>query len=53
MICARCDEPIGQGEEYVTVEHHAPTGPGTTVVVHAERCQPIPQQKYPTLRHGK
>lgn len=50
MICARCDQPINQGERYVQVAHHSPTGPGITLVVHEKRCQPVPQQTYPLKR---
>jgi hypothetical protein len=52
MICARCDQPIEDGERFVTVHHTSPTGPGTSLVVHEERCQPVPQQTYPTLRRS-
>lgn len=44
MICARCDKPILEGEQYVKVDHHGASGPGTTEYVHAERCVPVPLQ---------
>ncbi len=52
MFCARCDEPIRQGEEYRTESHDRPTGPPTTVYVHEKRCVPAPQQTYPARRFG-
>ncbi|MGW0996414.1 hypothetical protein [Streptomyces sp. NPDC002520] len=40
MICARCNEPICPGERYVTIDHISPSGPGATVRIHEDRCQP-------------
>lgn len=47
MFCARCDQPILPGEESRPVDHHAASGPGTTVYVHVRLCQPARQQAYP------
>ena len=52
MICARCDQPIDRDDEYVQVDHAAPTGPGTTVYVHEKRCVQTPRQTYPTRPRG-
>lgn len=48
MFCARCDEPIRPDEPSKTYDVPAPTGPGTTVTVHAQACKPsAPRQTYP------
>ncbi|MGW1000729.1 hypothetical protein [Streptomyces sp. NPDC002520] len=52
MICVRCGKSIREGERYVAVDRFSPSGPGTTAHVHEERCQPTPQQTYPTRRRG-
>lgn len=52
MRCARCDEPIRQGERYRTIDHHAASGPGVTLHVHEKPCKPAPQQRYPSRRFG-
>lgn len=46
MFCARCGQPILQSEGRRAVDHHAATGPGTTVYVHTRPCQQPPQQTY-------
>ncbi|WP_435279370.1 hypothetical protein [Streptomyces sp. 1222.5] len=52
MICARCSQPIRRDEERKQIDHPRPTGPGLTVYVHAERCQPAPQQTTQARRFG-
>ena len=47
-ICARCDEMILPDEPRETHDVLSPTGPGTTVTIHARACKPAqPRQTYP------
>lgn len=37
MICARCDQPMGEDEPYESQYWNSPSGPGTTWYLHV-RC---------------
>ncbi|MFF3690696.1 hypothetical protein [Streptomyces sp. NPDC002187] len=41
MICARCQQTIHPGEDYVTLEKFSASGVGATLVVHETDCPPI------------
>jgi hypothetical protein len=50
MICARCDNPIREGEQYVTRDIESASGPGAVIRVHVS-CRPdaaTHPRKYPT-----
>lgn len=38
MICARCDQPILQGEEYEDQDKFSASGAGAAMAVHKDRC---------------
>lgn len=47
MMCARCDQPIRDGEDYETQDIPRPTGPGATVLLHKKLCKQPPTQTAP------
>jgi hypothetical protein len=47
MMCARCDQPILDGEDCETQDIPRPTGPGATVLLHKRLCQKPPTQTDP------
>jgi hypothetical protein len=50
-ICARCDQPIRDGEPYDEVDKFSPSGAGATLLVHRELCERPPTQTAPLEIH--
>ncbi|MGW1796966.1 hypothetical protein ACWCQN_13365 [Streptomyces sp. NPDC001984] len=50
MICARCDEPIEDGQKYVRRDIESASGPGATVYLHdwCERIAAAQPSSWPT-----
>lgn len=52
MICARCDQPIRDGEPYEVLDKFSPSGGGITGVIHRKLCKRPPTQTAPeSIRH--
>lgn len=49
MFCARCDEPLREGQAQ-PVDVERPTGAGCTVYIHRGGCQAPPRQTAPASR---
>ncbi|MFF3326097.1 hypothetical protein [Streptomyces sp. NPDC002889] len=43
MICARCQQPIHPGEEYVELDKFSASGAGANLVVHEADCPRPPR----------
>ncbi|MFE0329089.1 hypothetical protein ACFW08_20350 [Streptomyces sp. NPDC058960] len=50
MICARCDKPIRDGEEYDKVINDGATAVGSDTFLHKQLCEKSPRQTYPARR---
>ena len=46
-LCARCSQPIVDGEEYGTTDIPTPSGPGPSLYFHEALCRPSPFQSPP------
>lgn len=42
MICAKCQQPIRDGEDYDAIAVHSPSAAGSTMHLH-KTCPPKPQ----------
>lgn len=48
MICARCDKPLREGDDYDAESVDGATGPGITIYRHRWLCRPAsPRQTAP------
>lgn len=48
MICARCDEPLREGDDYDEQSIDGASGPGITIYRHRQPCRPaVPRQTAP------
>lgn len=50
MMCARCDQPIRDGEDWEPYDNMSPTGAGSTVFLHKKLCKRPPTQTAPASK---
>ncbi|MGV9242601.1 hypothetical protein [Streptomyces sp. NPDC003710] len=47
MICARCQKPIEDDEEFIKEMNFGASLGGSDIYLHKELCERAPQQTYP------